>query len=72
MERTHYLRIGNKVIITNGFTKHGVLFKPPTPPSLSYGWEFLDLKIGSPQSLSPHHCMLWDMEDMYEAIKGPH
>jgi hypothetical protein len=72
MEEAHYLRIRNKVIITNGFTKCGVQFKPPKPTSSSYGLEFLDFKIGSPQSLSPHRCMLWNMEDMYGAIKRPH
>jgi hypothetical protein len=56
--------------VTNGFTRQGVWFKPPTPPSSSFGGDFLDFEINiSPSFITPP--LLWDMEEMYGATKGP-
>jgi len=58
-------------IVTNGFTRRRVQFKPPTPPSSSSKGDSLDSEIDfSPSFVTPP--LLWDMEDMYGANKGPH
>jgi hypothetical protein len=61
----------DKDIITNGFTKRGVRFKPPTPPSSSSKGDSLDsetnifLRFVTPP-------LLWDMKEMYGTTKGPY
>jgi hypothetical protein len=58
----------NMDIIINGFTKRGVLLKPPTPISSSYKGDFLDSETNIfPKFITPP--LLWDME-MDEATKG--
>jgi hypothetical protein len=53
-----------------GFMRRGVPFRSPTPPSLSHGRDFLNIKINSPACLvvAP---LLWDMEDLYGNTKEP-
>jgi hypothetical protein len=52
MEMTQYSK--DRDIVINGFTKHGVWFKPPTPPSSSSkGNSKIQIFL---QGLSPHHC----------------
>jgi hypothetical protein len=58
-------------IIINGYTKQGVQFRPPTPPSSSFGGNSLDFKTNfSPKLVILP--LLWDMEDMYGATKRPY
>jgi hypothetical protein len=48
-------------IITNGFTKRGVWFRPP---SSSFGGDSLDFETDiSPRFVTPP--LLWDMEEIY-------
>jgi hypothetical protein len=55
---------------TSGFTSQGVWFRPPTPPSSSSGEDFSKFKIDiSPRFITPP--LLWDIEEMYGATKGP-
>jgi hypothetical protein len=55
----------DKNIVTKGFTKHGMWFRPPAPPSSSSSrGDSLDSNLGSPPSL-----MTW-MTCM-EPPKGP-
>jgi len=61
----------DKDIITNGFIRYGVLFRPPTPPSSSFGGDSLYLDPSSPLNLITT-LLLWDMDDMYGATKRPH
>jgi hypothetical protein len=65
-------RTGNKVNIINDFTKCGVQFSPPTPPSLSYWGHFSN----SNTSLSPRFVITsmttWNMEEMYVTTKRFH
>ncbi len=51
-----------------GFTRWGVRFWPPTLPTLSPKWEFLDFEVELP--LVMFVPFVWDMEDMYGASKG--
>jgi hypothetical protein len=45
--------------VTNGFTRRGVRFKPPTPPSSSYGGDSLDFETIFSR-LPPHYyCGTW-------------
>jgi hypothetical protein len=56
--------------IINGFIKQGVQFRPPTPPSSSFGGNSLNFKTNfSPKFVIPP--LLWDMEDMYGTTKRP-
>jgi hypothetical protein len=55
---------------TNGFTKQNVQFRPHTPPSSSYGGDSLDFEtIFFPKLVTPP--LLWYMEEIYGATKGP-
>jgi hypothetical protein len=48
-----------------------VRFKPPTPPSSSFGGDFSNSKIFfSPRFITPP--LLWDREEMDRTTKGPH
>jgi len=52
----------------SGFTRQGVPFRPPTPPSSSYGGDFLDFEtIFSPKFVTL--LLLWDIEEIYGATK---
>jgi hypothetical protein len=56
-------------IIIN-FIRQGVQFKPPTPPSSSFGGNYSDLKTIFPaRFVTPP--LLWDMEEMYGTTKRP-
>jgi len=60
----------DKNIVTRGFTKRGVWFRPSTPPSSSSWGNSLDFEI----DFSPRFVTLplfWDMEEMYGTTKGP-
>jgi hypothetical protein len=49
----------------NGFTRWGVRFKPPTPPTLSSQADSLYFETNLPSH--PISTMLsWDMEDIYD------
>jgi hypothetical protein len=53
--------------IISGFTKRGVQFKPPTS---SFKGDSSNSKTNiSPRFVTPP--LLWDMEEMYGATKGP-
>jgi hypothetical protein len=57
----------DKDIIYSDFISHGVRFKPPTPPSSSFGGDSSYSDPSSPPSLITTP-LLWDMDDKY----GPH
>ncbi len=60
----------DKDTVTNGFTKRGVRFRLPTPPSSSFGGDFSGFEIDiSPSFITPP--LLWDMEEIYGTTKGP-
>jgi hypothetical protein len=55
MEGEHNPETRNKITITNGFTKRGVRFKPPTSSSSWGGGDIQILKYIFFLDLSPHH-----------------
>lgn len=67
MDRCWDLDFENR--ITRGSTKQGVPFQPPTPLTWSPEGDSLDFEAELPSiMLVP---LVWDMEDMYGASKGP-
>ncbi len=55
--------------LAKGFTRQEVWFQPPTPPTLSPKGDSLDFEAELPLVVSIP--LVWDMEDMYGASKGP-
>jgi hypothetical protein len=67
MDRCWDLDFENRII--RGFIRPGVQFQPPTPLTLSPKEDSLDFEVELPSiMLVP---LVWDMEDMYGASKGP-
>jgi hypothetical protein len=59
--------IGVKDGFSRGFTRRGVWFQPPTPPTLSLQGDSLDFETKLPSVVSLP--LVWN--DMYGASKGP-
>jgi hypothetical protein len=68
MDRCWDLDFGDKFV--EGFTRYGMRFQPPTPPTLSLEGDSSYSKAKLPHVRSVP--LVWDMEDMYGASKGPH
>jgi hypothetical protein len=68
MDKCQDLDLRNKFV--KGFTKQGVWFQPFTPPTLSLEGDSLDFEVKLPSIGSIP--LVWNMEDMYGASKGPH
>jgi hypothetical protein len=68
MDKCWYLDSKNR--FARGFTKRGVQFRPPTPPTLT---SEEDYSISEAElSLIVFVPLVWDMEDVYSTSKGPH
>jgi hypothetical protein len=57
-----------EVGLLEGFTRWGVWFRPPTPPTLPPKGGFSNFEIELPLVVSIP--LVWDMEDMYGTSKG--
>ncbi len=64
-----YQDLDSRDRLAKRFTRQGVWFQPPTPPTLSPKGDSSNSKAKLPPIMSIP--LVWDMEDMYGASKGP-